>query len=120
MTLYQFKLEKCYAVKDEKYIKHLFFELIEQLNFHVRGVIEHYFYPYGLTISVILSESNANLHTWTETDQLDISIYHCGNSETISADELFDLAMKLFRPASIKYAIIDMESVTPMDCGIYM
>jgi len=111
MVSYQLQLKGCYAAKDGKYTKSLFFALLDEFNFHIRGVAEYEFYPHGLTIVAILAESDARMHTWPERDIIDIDIFHCGDSDVFCIEELISSVKKLFHPRSVKYIVTDRSNM---------
>jgi S-adenosylmethionine/arginine decarboxylase-like enzyme len=112
MVSYQFKLEGCFAAKDGKYTKSLFFVLLDSFNLHVRAVAEHEFYPQGLTIVAVLAESDARMHTWPEKDIIDIDIFHCGDGRMLHIDALLDTIELLFKSHNITYVVTDRNTMS--------
>jgi S-adenosylmethionine decarboxylase proenzyme len=62
---------------DELKIKDVFLGACDAANAHIRQQMFYEFYPMGITITVILAESHAAIHTWPENGFALVDYFSC-------------------------------------------
>jgi spermidine synthase len=70
------------------------------------------FDQHGFSGSVILAESHLNIHTWPESDKVNISIHVCNyeRNNVDKAHNLFNQIKTFFKPEKISYSeLLEVE-----------
>lgn len=120
MTSYQFKLENCSITKNERYLKSVFFDLIDKFNLRIRAVTESSPYAGGFTILVILAEGSMILHSYPWKEVATIDYIDDGEFKPrFQFDDFCHTIKEFFRPEEIKYVMTDRFSFENISCGIW-
>jgi len=111
MMSYHLKLENCYIAKNDEYARHLFFSLADELGLHGRAIAEHEFYPYGITIMMVLAESHISMHTWPERHEIQIDLFHCADAADDFGLKLVATVLYLFKPKLLRGIVVDRQTM---------
>jgi S-adenosylmethionine decarboxylase proenzyme len=90
-------------------LKNVLREVCKNNDFNILNESEHKFYPIGLSILFLLSESHLSVHTFPEKNHMSFDIYTCRQySDNAVYMEIFNfLSNKLQASLDSKYKIID-------------
>ncbi|NCV25974.1 MAG: S-adenosylmethionine decarboxylase [Betaproteobacteria bacterium] len=86
------RLEACQnlnALKTLDVLRPISDRIMKTLEMNVVGVVDHQFYPFGVTIVYLLAESHCSIHTFWETSSCYIDLFSCKDFDTETATRLF-------------------------------
>ena len=120
MTSYQIRLENCSITKNEKFIKSIFFDLIDKFNLRIRAVTESSRYAGSFSIMVILAEGSIILHSYPWKEVATIDYVDDGEFKRLFPFDNFCRTIKeCFRPDEIMYVMTDRLSFEVISYGVW-
>jgi S-adenosylmethionine decarboxylase len=108
---YHLKLEGCPVAKVDPHARNLFFCLTDELGLHGRSFAEHEFYPYGITIMMVLAESHISMHTWPEREEIQIDLFHCSEVAGDFGLKLAATVLYWFKPRLLSGIVVDRQTM---------
>lgn len=82
---------------EDRLLENALLEALHKAEAHILQTAKHHFYPHGLTVAVLLSESHATLHSFPENNEAMIDFFSCSENPKFDAfmdslsDREFDL-----------------------------
>ncbi len=94
----------CLEQEDTKKIIDTWVGLLNSINVQTLGTHAHFFGPNSISLSLNLSESHLNFHTWPEYDYVAFDYFCCKKDEKLKSDmeTLIEETGKLFKSKDIK------------------
>ncbi len=79
-------------------------EILDEIGVQTLGKHAHYFGPNSITLSLNLSESHLNFHTWPEYDYVAMDFFCCKKDDNlkIEMESVIERGAQLFKSKTIK------------------
>lgn len=86
-------------VNDARFLKQVMVEALRDNGATILSIQEHQFYPQGVTVLILLSESHLSIHTYPEQGFAGIDCYTCG--ATINPQYVIEQILSMLKPKQI-------------------
>jgi len=108
-----YKLFGCTHLGDNWYLKEVLREAVSATGATPTGEFaEHHFSPHGYTLTMILQESHAAIHTYPEYDFCFATIFTCGDMNLDAAIDVFENCLNVKEYVVVKEDVsVDKEEL---------
>ena len=85
--------------------------IISGLDLHVVKKHSHAFFPKGITIVYILSESHLAIHTWPELGVIHIDLVTCSPRTKVEFEKSLKYTLNGYKVRSVKVRSVDFDKL---------